>query len=167
MPCTRVWYINISLFNKPAYAVFISGSFDIPSTWSCIKAITCIRSGQHTIVLSFVVFVSCRFTKRQWLSCSRSNNIPLRVASGVSVNTLSEIYINKSEIESTSQNNQSENRFFRVFGVKNMAASIHQRFDRYLTIFKILTWNKVYRTSFLKLYPMLWFTETKKIIRPT
>jgi len=33
------------------------------------------------------------------------------------MNALSEIYISQSEIESTSQNNQSENRFLRVFGV--------------------------------------------------
>jgi hypothetical protein len=50
-------------------------------------------------------------------SCSRSNNTPLRVASGVSMNTLSQIYICQSEIESTLQNNQSVNRFLRVFGV--------------------------------------------------
>jgi hypothetical protein len=33
------------------------------------------------------------------------------------MNTLSEIYISQSEIESTSQNNQSENQFLCVFGV--------------------------------------------------
>ena len=33
------------------------------------------------------------------------------------MNTLSEIYISQSEIESTSQNNQSENRFLSVVGV--------------------------------------------------
>ena len=71
-------------------------------------------------------------------SCSRSNNTPLRVASGVRMNTLSQIYICQSEIESTLQNSQSENRFLRVFGVcvKKMAASMRydwQRFDSYFT----------------------------------
>jgi hypothetical protein len=47
-------------------------------------------------------------------ACVGSNNTPLRVASGVNMNALSEIYISQSEIESTLQNNQSENRFFRV-----------------------------------------------------
>ena len=71
-------------------------------------------------------------------ACVGSNNTPLRVASGVNMNALSEIYISQSEIESTSQNNQSENCFLSVFGVvqKNMAASMRydrQRFDRYFT----------------------------------
>ena len=50
-------------------------------------------------------------------ACVGSNNTPLRVASGVNMNALSEIYISQSEIESTSQNNQSENRFLSVYGV--------------------------------------------------
>ena len=45
-------------------------------------------------------------------SCSRSNNTALRVASGVNMNTLSQIYISQSEIVSTLQNNQSENAFY-------------------------------------------------------
>ena len=51
------------------------------------------------------------------------------VASGVSMNTLSQIYICKSEIESILQNIQSENRFLRssVLCEKNMAASM--RYD--------------------------------------
>jgi hypothetical protein len=44
-------------------------------------------------------------------------NPPFTVVSGISMDTLSQIYINQSEIESTLQNNQSENRFLRVFGV--------------------------------------------------
>jgi hypothetical protein len=73
-------------------------------------------------------------------SCSRSNNTPLRVASGVSMNTWSQIYISQSEIESTLQNNQSEKRFLRVFGVvQKIHGSLHaiwhwQRIDRYVTI---------------------------------
>jgi hypothetical protein len=60
------------------------------------------------------IFYRCFFFGR---SCSRSNNTPLTVVSGVIMNTLSQIYISQSEIESTLQNNQSENRFLRVFGV--------------------------------------------------
>jgi hypothetical protein len=54
------------------------------------------------------IFYRCFFGR----SCSRSNNPPLTVVSGVSMNTLSQIYISQSEIESTLQNNQSENAFY-------------------------------------------------------
>jgi hypothetical protein len=55
------------------------------------------------------IFYRCVFFGR---SCSRSNNPPLAVVSGVSMNTLSQIYISQSEIKSTLQNKQSENAFY-------------------------------------------------------
>ena len=59
------------------------------------------------------IFYRCFFGR----SCSRSNNPPLTVVSGVSMNTLSQIYISQSEIESTLQNNQSD--FESIFNIYN------------------------------------------------
>ena len=56
-------------------------------------------------------------------ACVGSNNTPLRVASGVNINALSEIYISQSEIESTSQNNQSKNRFLRLLNKETAMAA--------------------------------------------
>jgi hypothetical protein len=94
--------------------------------WLARNHVFCVRVGQHVYSQTVVSVNLIKIRSTHLLpifyrfllvaACVGSNNTPLRVASGVNMNALSEIYISQSEIESISQNNQSENRFLSVFG---------------------------------------------------